>query len=67
MNKPNIKAYHGTYHDVYILLEDGNKIAARAYASNHDRWQDRIGYFNVWFIEGWSWGVIFQAVFTDGL
>lgn len=65
MTKPNIKSYEGIYQDVYILLDNGEKIPARAYSSNHDKWQGRRGYFNVHFIEGWDWGVVFQAVFTD--
>lgn len=60
-----IVAYHGTYQGVYILLDNGEKIEARAYASKYNKWIGRTGYFNVLFRKDFSWGIIKDVVFTD--
>ena len=63
--KPIIKTYRGIIQGVHIILENGEKISARPYCTHREAWQNRPGYFNVNYSNGWEWGIIFQAVFDD--
>ena len=65
IEKPIIKSYRGIIQGVYIVLENGEKISARPYCVHRETWQNRPGYFNVNYSDGFEWGIIFQAVFDD--
>ena len=62
---PVIKAYLGVLQGVYLHLDNGTKLPVRTFASHREAWQNRRGYFNVWYIEGRAWGTAFQAVFIE--
>ena len=60
-----IITYKGYYNGTHIILDNDERVPARAYASNYNELKDKQGFFNVKTIEGWEWGIIVQALLID--
>ena len=62
----HIKTYRGKFTGTQILCEDGEVVEARPYGSQYQSLLNKQGFFNVKFLDDWTFGIIIEAVPENG-
>lgn len=62
----HIKTYKGKFIGTQIVCDNGEIIEARPYASQYNKLLNTVGFFNVKFLDDWTFGIIIEAVTENG-